>query len=263
MIMPHRRRVRRAAAATGGGGGGGGGYIANAVNFDGANDYLTRGADLTGQANSNFALVSFWFNMNGSNGVQQRMFGDNGGPNIHLNRDVNNKFVAIFINSAQTLNTWALVTTPQYSTTVNPGWHHVLISIDGGTGRRQIYIDDAVPALTTSTINAGNIGWNQAGITDWAIGAVTNGSQKSIMDIAEFYINSAASLDLSVETNRRKFIDASGKPVDLGSDGSTPTGTSPILFLSGPTVGWHTNKGTGGGFTENGALTTASTSPSD
>jgi len=33
--------------------------------------------------------------------------------------------------------------------------------------------------------------------------------------------------------------------------------------LSGDTATWHTNKGGGGGFTENGALTTSSTSPSD
>jgi len=70
-------------------------------------------------------------------------------------------------------------------------------------------------------------------------------------------------VDLSIEANRRKFIDAIGKPVDLGVDGSTPTGTAPLIFLSGTTIDWHTNKGSGGGFTEVGALTTATTSPSD
>ena len=70
-------------------------------------------------------------------------------------------------------------------------------------------------------------------------------------------------LDISVENNRRKFIDADGFPVDLGSDGSTPTGIAAIMFFSGATVSWHTNDGSGGGFTENGALTDAATSPSD
>lgn len=70
-------------------------------------------------------------------------------------------------------------------------------------------------------------------------------------------------VDFSVEATRLKFRNAGGKPVNLGSDGSIPTGGSPIQYFSGATVDWHTNKGTGGGFTENGTLTTASTSPSD
>src|SRR3546814_7073174 len=45
------------------------------------------------------------------------------------------------------------------------------------------------------------------------------------------------------------------------ADGSTPTGSAPLVFLSGATASWHTNKGTGGGFTENGALTDAATDP--
>ena len=66
-----------------------------------------------------------------------------------------------------------------------------------------------------------------------------------------------------MEANRRKFIDVDGKPVDLGSDGSTPTGTVPLMFFSGPTDDWHINKGSVGGFTETGAFTDAPYSPSD
>jgi hypothetical protein len=59
----------------------------------------------------------------------------------------------------------------------------------------------------------------------------------------------------SVEANRRLFITADGKP------------TNPALWPSGGQVqfygavdDWHTNKGTGGGFTLTGALT-AGTGP--
>jgi len=246
------------------GGGGGPAYTANGVRFDGTNDYLNRGADLTGQANSNLALVSFWFQMQGGNAVQQRIFGDNFGPTIHFNRNSANKLAFIFLNSAQSTNTWAVTPTEIYSTTVNSGWNHVLLTIDTIAPRRQIYVNDAVPAsLDTDIQNSGNIGWNQSGISNWTVGGVFNGTQLSNMDMADFYVNQAASLDLSVVANRRKFIDASGKPVDLGSDGSTPTGSAPLVFLEGPTVSWHTNDGGGGGFTENGALTDASDSPSD
>jgi len=82
-------------------------------------------------------------------------------------------------------------------------------------------------------------------------------------EIADLYLNTATSLDLSSTANRRKFISAEDKPVDLGSDGSTPTGTAPLIFLSNPTATWQNNLGSGGNFNENGALTDAGDSPSD
>ena len=70
----------------------------------------------------------------------------------------------------------------------------------------------------------------------------------------------------SVVANRRKYITATVKPVDLGSDGSNP-GSQPIVYLSvrsndAATV-FATNKGTGGNFSITGALALAATSPSD
>src|SRR6185295_18112501 len=43
-------------------------------------------------------------------------------------------------------------------------------------------------------------------------------------------------------------------PVSLGSNGSTPTGSAPLVFMSGDISAWFTNKGTGGGFTLSGTL---------
>jgi hypothetical protein len=54
-----------------------------------------------------------------------------------------------------------------------------------------------------------------------------------------------------------------GKPVNLGTNGQTPTGTIPAMFFSGDASGFPTNQGTGGAFTLTGSLTNASTSPSD
>lgn len=42
-----------------------------------------------------------------------------------------------------------------------------------------------------------------------------------------------------------------------GDDGSLLTGSKPDVFLSGDVDTWHTNIGSAGGFTENGALTLA------
>jgi hypothetical protein len=134
----------------------------------------------------------------------------------------------------------------------------------GAANRRQIYIDDAVPSLTVNNTGANAAIGYATSLTNVIVGAQSAaGASKLDGDLSEVYINHAASLDLSIEANRRKFISATLKPVNLGATGSLPTGTAPIMFFSGATASWETNKGSGGGFTENGALTTASTSPSD
>ena len=73
------------------------------------------------------------------------------------------------------------------------------------------------------------------------------------------YIFDDTYIDLSVVANREKFI-LDGAPVDPGSDGATAVGASPLIYLNQNTLStWHTNAGTGGGFTENGALTAGTT----
>jgi hypothetical protein len=234
----------------------------NAVNFDGTNDYLTRGAALTGVANTDFLLVSLWFNIRNLTGTVGFIhFANN--SRFDIIRIASDRLKVEFSNVAGAI-LWSLETTAPYTNLLNPGWHHLLVQADmGAADRRQIYIDDAVPSLAVNNTGTNAaIGYAQA-LTDTVIGAGAAGDNKFNGDLAEVYISHAESLDLSVEANRRKFISATGKPVDLGADGSTPTGAAPIMFFSGPTVDWHTNKGTGGGFTENGALTDASSSPSD
>jgi hypothetical protein len=80
---------------------------------------------------------------------------------------------------------------------------------------------------------------------------------------ADFWFAPGQFIDFSIEANRRKFIDASGKPVYLGTNGEAPTGTAPAVLLSGGASSFATNKGTGGAFTLTGSLADASTSPSD
>ena len=50
-------------------------YAANGVNFDGSNDYLTRGADLTGNADGKKGIIYFRFLLNGGDGERQRREG--------------------------------------------------------------------------------------------------------------------------------------------------------------------------------------------
>ena len=55
-------------------------------------------------------------------------------------------------------------------------------------------------------------------------------------------------IDFSQEENRLKFFDAFGYPVDLGADGSLPTGNQPLIYMNND---FHlgSNLGSGGDFT--------------
>lgn len=239
-----------------GGGGGAAAHIVNAVNFDGTNDYLTRGAELTGNVNGKEGIFSGWFNLQGGDGASVRAF-QNGNARFLVARIASDLWIIQGRNAANdvilrqdSVNTYVAAS----------GWHHILASWDLSVPAVWLYINDVDDAAAPTTLTDDDIDYTQ---TDHGIGADTGGGLKITADMAEYYFNFAMHLDLDVIANRRKFVTAGVKPVDLGSDGSTPTGTTPIMFFSGATAAWHTNKGGGGGFTENGALTDAATSPSD
>lgn len=238
-----------------GGGGGGSVFTANAVNFDGTNDFLDIAGALSGAVDNKTGLFSFWLNFNGGNGISQQIL-IGGDSDISFLRRTDDKIV-FTLRDAANLIVWQAITT----TTFNDlsGWMHFLLSLNAGLPARHIFVNDILETVTSETTNDTTINWD--GVVG-AIGATAAAANKIDADMAEVYFTNEF-LDISVEANRRKFIDLDGKPVDLGGDGSVPTGTVPLVFQSGATVFWHTNKGSGGGFTENGALTDAATSPSD
>jgi hypothetical protein len=53
-----------------------------------------------------------------------------------------------------------------------------------------------------------------------------------------------------------KFLGADGRPMSLGSDGSTPTGVAPAVYFDGDADTFGTNRGTGGAFSQFGIFTT-------
>lgn len=250
---------RRRNIFPGGGSGLPAGAVVNAVLFDGTNDLLNLDAALTGAVDGENFLASLWINMQGGNTDTHYVY-ELSVTKVALIRLNNGKINFSIRSSAGIL--WNMTTVALYDTGNNPGWHHLLIAGQFDvTPIGQIYIDDVAASITESTAPAnGNIQWDNLGSS---VGARDNdGLNKLFGDLAEVYITNEY-LDIDVEVNRRKFIDAAGKPVNLGSDGSTPTGSIPLMFFSGDTVDWHTNKGSGSGFTEVGALTDATSSPSD
>jgi len=249
-------------AGSGGGGGSAsvrGPFPVNAVNFDGSNDRLQRAGDLTGVVNGDKFLASLWFNMAGSDGVLQNFIA-NGTLGYRITRTAANRLLVRLRTSVPT-NLWDFESTATFTVATNPGWNHLLVTANlVASPVAHIFVNDAVLAGTEATApTTGDISWSAG---NHFIGIDDSGLARYDGDLSELYFTDEF-LDISVESNRRKFIDGDGFPVDVGSDGSLPTGTAPLVFFNGPTDTWHTNEGSGGGFTENGALTDALTSPSD
>mgnify|MGYP000471539026 CR=1 FL=1 len=149
-----------------------------------------------------------------------------------------------------------------YSTntyTADATWHHFAASVDmTDTGKRHIYIDNSDDLGTVTTYTNEDIDWIES---DFTVRANPLASDKINGCLSEIWLSNEY-LDLSVAGNRAKLI-SGGKPVDLGSDGSTPTGTSPLVYLPNPYTSFETNAGTGGNFTVTGAFSACANSPSD
>ena len=228
-------------------------YVPVPVNFDGSNDYLTRGEDLSGpNADSKVNTFSFWVKFKGGDGSLQYIYALDGGYGWITKTASNIIEVEWWHSSGLSLEMNSGSTTLK----ADGAWHHVMGSCDVSSSAAHLYID-GVDVKTQVTLSDNNIDWTQP---DHVIGARNNTHVSKLNgDLADFYFNNETYIDLSSASNRIKFIDANKLPVSLGSDGSTPTGSIPRIYLNQNALAtWHTNAGDGGGFTENGALTAGS-----
>ena len=232
----------------------------DAADYDGTNDYLSRASNFTGATNSKPFVLSLWVKFD-SLATRQLLRGNDSvagfGP-IDMSIDSGG---SLEINCNGTAGTSVrVVAVGALSAGV---WRHILFATTGAAN--QLYIGDA--AVSPGTDTANNINTNWGGATSWNVGANSSGLIKMDGGMAELYLAPGQTLDISIEANRRKFIDASGKPVNLGLTGETPTGTAPLLYLhlddAETANNFAINRGTGGNLTVTGALTTYASSPSD
>jgi hypothetical protein len=155
------------------------------------------------------------------------------------------------ITSSDTLGGAVLEAESDVAFTSLTEWLNVCLSWDAASAP-QLYVNDTLISMTLTT-------WVDQAIdytgTSWNV----YGEGRPFYGDSNFtWFDSTDNMDFSVEANRRLFFDANGCPVDLGTTGEIPTGYSPILFVSGDSAEFITNKGTGGGFTLTGTLTDGS-----
>ena len=227
----------------------GGAVVIPSVKFDGSNDYMRMTSDP--MADGALGTVSFWIKFNGGNGASQSLWCSQGTYFLIQRPATNILEITGYTSSASQI----LYIKSTGTILSDGGWHHVVASWNQTSQTQHFYLDGVEDKNPSGGINS-------AGVIDYTrgthtLGAFQDASQKINADIAQFYLTTEF-IDLSNATNLAKFITTDGTPVDMGSDGATPTGTAAKLFFNSALDSWHTNDGTGGGMTEYGALTAGS-----
>ena len=233
--------------------GGGGPFAANAVQLDGT-DYGRRATALSGVAASKQAIFSAWVKFD-DNALRFLMGTDSGFNTIERSSDFKLQFT--FHRPAGGLGLRMKSLT---SYTSSASFVHILASWDQGAALSHLYVNDVSDKSLLTQVNE-NLRFDNAVYRVCSDGGWPG--QELIGCISEYYWNPGEYLDFSVEANRRLFIDASGKPVSLGADGSTPTTNQPAVYLNGNDTTFFTNLGSGGAITQIGTLTNCASNPSD
>lgn len=230
-----------------------GSYTPVAVHFQSADINTTT--PMPGVSDSRRVSGSFWFRRTGDFSSYEHVFAyENNGLDIYFEQPNNNLTIRGRDSSGGgkiNLDTSDFLT--------DSDWHHILFSADitAGVEACHLYVDGVADKIETSCAESGKaMDFTSAG--NLYIGANDTGSNEFDGSLADLWLDFGTYIDFSSAALREKFVSPTGMPMYLGADGSLPTGKAPDIFLSGDVDDWHTNKGSGGGFAENGALTYAS-----
>lgn len=239
--------------------------ICDSAEFDGTNDMMTRGANLDGVADSKQGSLSAWFRPGPNYLIQNRSILQSTNQRIAISQGSVVGSDAFRVEGRNAAGTLIMNVRAQVNIYGNDGqWYHVLACWDLATGASGLYFNDVLDHVQLTFTN------DTIDYTDGDIacgGLPATGSNRMEGCLAEIWFAPGVFIDFGVPANRRKFRTAAGRPADLGSDGSRPTGTPPAIYFrlnDGEAVAnFATNRGTGGNFGITGALATGSNSPSD
>lgn len=229
-----------------------GGAAAEAIDFDGTNDYLIRSTDLTGNTDSSTFTFSVWV-WSDVSGLSYIYTTDNT-TDARVQTWISTTQVGLYMkNSAGTVILNASATVPNNNPPKNT-WIHILWSINlASTSNRSCYINDVLQsAVSWDTYTNGSIDFTQPN-HNIAGGPVLGGYTKA--RLSNVYLDKTYR-DMSVTANRRLFVTADLKPA------AGQAALNPILYLpmSDPTQP-GLNQGTGGNFTLTGVVARSGRGP--
>lgn len=226
-------------------------FSVNTAVFSSGN-YARSTTALTGVSDGRAFTLSLWAKFTGGDGVVQRIFSisNSTAPKLALTKTATNKIQIYAVSPGGTVLLTAENTT---SITTSSGWVHVYCAVDAltGTTNHKLYIDGVNEYTNSALSNAADI--DMATSTPrLTIGYSEADANPMTGELAEVWFNDAY-LD-----NLAGFY-SGGSPVNLGSDGSTPLGSAPALYLSrnGSGNSWATDSsGNGNTLTVTGTLGT-------
>jgi hypothetical protein len=225
-------------------------YWADCAAYNGSNQYHSRVSALTGIADGKvFSVALAFYQTAGSvqpiftiqDGAAQRLSIKTEGLEPHDLR-----FTGVTSGGSAALNATVSGAIAQ------DAWHIVLASFDmTDTGKRNIYVNGANGSPSYGSYSDAAIELSGANVY---LGQESFGATYYFSGKIGFLYFSTEYIDFSQEANRLLFFDCFGYPVDIGADGSLPTGTAPLIYMNS---GFHlgTNLGTGGDFTPQNAPT--------
>lgn len=224
--------------------------IAEAIDFDGTNDFLTRTGGLTGITDGKTFTLSFWLWAPNTPTQGQIICNTGSSPQrFAFYVSSNNVNMRGYDASGSILLQGSFF----YGFAINT-WNHILVSFDmANTDNRFIYINDVDQggASFNAYVN-GNIDFTNG---DWRIGAIDASTALYKTRFSNVYFDRTYR-NLSITANRRLFVTADLKPA------ADQAALNPILYLpmDDPTSP-GANAGTGGDFTLTGTVARSGRGP--
>lgn len=223
---------------------------AEAIDYDGSNDYLQRTSDLVGNTNGKSFTFSVWVWPGRSSSAEDiyNSATGSGGFRIRCLGGTNWSVYAYNSGGTEVLACDFTTPVPSMNTFVN-----LLVSVDlASTANRYVYVNDVAASPSWSIYTNANINRTT---TTHEIAAFSGGGVYYRGRLSNVFLDYTYR-DLSVEANRRLFITANLKPA------AGQAALSPIMYLSmsDPTAP-GLNTGTGGNFTLNGVVARSGRGP--
>ena len=205
------------------------------IKFDGASDGLTISDGTLGQSDGKSFILSFYMKAEMDDGVQKTLFTTDNNR-IQVYRSGDNKLGLVLENPSATEIAHIKSTN---TITKSDGLVHCLIAIDMANTTVQMSLNGA--AVETNVVLTAVANDNIDFTNNFSIAKRASVYYQGLL--GQIYL-AQEYLDISNSANREKFY--KDGPVDFGSNGSKPTGSSPIIYLNNPYGSFQTNLGSGG-----------------
>lgn len=216
-------------------------FWGDAAEFNGTNQSLSRTSTLTGSADGKVVTFVGAFKLDATASRTLLLLRDEGLSQARFSVEIST--TGFEITARTSANTSVLFVDGTWSGNTTD-WHTIAISFDfSNASNRHIYINGTSISGSYSTYSDLSAGFSANGQR------IARNNATNYLDgkIGFLWFNTEYT-DFSQEANRLKFFDAFGFPVDLGEDGSLPTGNVPLIYMN---EDFHlgTNYGSGGNFT--------------